>query len=88
MTTLPLDPTHPVQRALRQLVTLAGAVLAVALVALRTKTRPTLAHLRDHAYGILGLGCIDAAAFVHSVFTGLLVTGVSFLIFEWKVQQQ
>ena len=75
-----------VPRALKRLLAVAGTVLAVSLVAIRASARPTVGHLRDHAYGILGLGCIDAAAFVHSTFTGLLVTGVSFLVFEWKVQ--
>jgi len=81
--TLPVAAEH----AWRRLVYMTGTVLSALLVALRAKTKPTLAHIRDHAYSILGLGCIDAAMFVHSVFTGLLVAGVSFLIFEWKVQQ-
>jgi hypothetical protein len=33
----------------------------------------------------MGLGFIDAAAFVHSLFAGLFVTGITFLLFEWKV---
>jgi hypothetical protein len=67
---------------------LSGALLAAVTVGatvVRTNSRPLARHLMDHAYGILGLGCIDAAAFVHSPFTGLLVTGISLLVFEWKV---
>ena len=68
------------------------AALLAAAVALgftarvtRAKAPVALRHLQDHIYSVLGFGFIDAAAFVHSVFTGLLVTGVSFLVFEWKV---
>jgi hypothetical protein len=83
MTTLSL----PTLGRLAKARAIAGAVLDVLLVVMRTKTKPAMGHLRDHAYGIAGLGCIDAAAFVHSPFVGLLVTGVSFLLFEWKVNQ-
>jgi hypothetical protein len=43
-------------------------------------------HIADHGYSIIGLGLFDAAMFTHSVFTGLLVSGLSFLAFEWKVE--
>jgi hypothetical protein len=33
----------------------------------------------------LGFGCISGASFLHSAFTGLLVTGILLLVFEWKV---
>jgi len=50
------------------------------------KTSPIArAHIVEHGYSIIGLGLFDSAMFVHSVFTGLLVTGISFLAFEWKV---
>ena len=55
------------------------------LAASRARTRPLRRHLADHAYTLLGFGCISAASFVHSVFTGLLVTGILFLVFEFKV---
>lgn len=51
----------------------------------RAKTRPITRHLADHAYTLAGFGCISAASFVHSVFTGLLVTGILLIIFEFKV---
>jgi hypothetical protein len=59
-----------------------GALLLVAAIA---ASQPVLAHLKDHVYTIIGLGLFDAAMFVHSLFTGLLVTGISFIVFELKV---
>jgi hypothetical protein len=68
-----------------------GVLLAAVGIAAgigRSTARPIAAHLRDHIYSIIGIGFIDAAAFTHSLFTGLLVTGISFLIFEWKVSDE
>jgi hypothetical protein len=62
--------------------TAARAVVSVA----KARTVPAVAHLREHAYSIISFGLIDAAMFLHSEFTGLIVTGVSFAVFEWKVQ--
>jgi hypothetical protein len=53
----------------------------------RARSRPTLAHVRDHGYSICGFGFMSAAAFYHSPFAGLLVTGISFFIYEWKVSE-
>lgn len=50
----------------------------------KARTRPARAHLVDHAYTWAGFGLISAASFDHSVFTGLLVTGILALVFEWK----
>lgn len=55
------------------------------LGATKARSRPIRGHIADHAYTWAGFGCIDAASFVHSVFTGLLVTGILFLVFEFKV---
>jgi hypothetical protein len=63
----------------------AGRLAAGAMSAMRAGTAPVAGHLRDHGYTIAGLGFISAASFVHSLFTGLLVTGILILIFEWKV---
>jgi len=54
---------------------------------LRRRAAPLASHIRDHVYSLLGLGCVSAAAFYHSVFSGLLVTGVLLLVFEWKVSE-
>jgi len=62
----------------------AGAVRAVG-GALRARATPAVTHVRDHAYTIIGFGLLDAAMFTHSLFTGLIVTAVSFVVFEWKV---
>jgi|HubBroStandDraft_5_1064220.scaffolds.fasta_scaffold00014_68 hypothetical protein len=67
---------------------LLSASLAVARVTganLRKVGIPALEHLREHGYSVIGLGFVDSACFVHSLFTGLIVTGISFLVFEWKV---
>ena len=61
------------------------ATFTAILIAAHTRTRTSIAHLREHAYTLLGFGCISAASFWHSVFAGLLVTGILLLVFEWKV---
>lgn len=87
MTSLDFPVPTRLGQAWRRLLTVAGTVLVVALPELHKHARPVARHLREHLYGICGLACIDAAAFVHSTFTGLLVTGISFLLFEWKVNE-
>jgi hypothetical protein len=67
--------------------TRAGSLVAGALNAVRASAAPAAGHLRDHIYTILGFGCVSAASFLHSVFTGLIVTGVLLLAFEWKVSE-
>lgn len=44
-------------------------------------------HIKEHAYFFTAMGCADAAGFVHSVFTGLIVMAVSFLAIEWRVSK-
>jgi hypothetical protein len=51
----------------------------------KARSRPIRRHLADHAYTLAGFGFISAASYVHSLFTGLLVTGILFLVFEFKV---
>jgi hypothetical protein len=53
----------------------------------KAKARPAVAHVSDHIFTIVSFGLIDSAMFVHSLFTGLIVTGVSFAVFEWKVSK-
>lgn len=85
MTAATLNP--PRLPTWRRIAALAGLFLAATVTVMKTNARPAVNHLKIHAYGIIGLAFIDAAAFVHSSFTGLLVTGVSFLVFEWKVSE-
>lgn len=54
------------------------------LSACTAKTRPARTHIQEHTYTWGGFGLISAASFVHSVFTGLLVSGILLLVFEWK----
>ena len=63
----------------------ARARAASFLKSARQAVMPVVHNVRDQTFAVMGFGCIDAAAFVHSLFTGLIVTGASFLIFEWKV---
>lgn len=66
---------------------LSGLFVAVSIAGNvgRAKAKPTARHLHEHAYSICGFGFISAAAFTHSVFAGLLVMGISFFLYEWKV---
>lgn len=83
MTTATLDPAHV--RARRRAVTALSATLHVFAGVARARAKATRRSLQDNIYSVCGLGLISAAAFVHSTFTGLLVTGIMFLVFEWKV---
>jgi hypothetical protein len=63
------------------------AVAGLAAGAARVTT-PAASHIRENGYTATGLGFISAASFVHSIFTGLLVTGFLILVFEWKVSDE
>lgn len=80
--TLPLAP----ERA-KKVAKVLGMVLQTVLGAIRANSAPARSIFADHAYSLVGFGCISAASFVHSVFTGLLVTGILCLVFEWKVSE-
>jgi hypothetical protein len=71
-------------RLQRAMVAVGIAISAIQVVA-KTRSRPIRAHLQEHAYTLVGFGCVSAACFLHSVFTGLLVTGILVIVFEWKV---
>jgi hypothetical protein len=62
-----------------------GRFMPVVGKAARSHAVPLARHVREHAYSFLGMGFVDAAAFTHSLFTGLLVTGLMWFLFEWKV---
>jgi len=62
-----------------------GIAMHTVLTAVSAQSRPARAHIRDHAYTWAGFAFISGASFLHSPFTGLLVTGILALIFEWKV---
>jgi hypothetical protein len=63
----------------------AGDVARVVGKAAKASSRVSLAQLRDHFLTIAAFGLVDAAMFTHSLFTGLIVTGASVAVFEWKV---
>jgi hypothetical protein len=52
---------------------------------LRRRAVPVTEHIRDHGFSWTAMGCVDAACFVHSLFTGLLVTGILLFLFELKI---
>ena len=62
-----------------------AAALYTTLSAVGAKTRPTVQHFRTQLYTWAGFCFISAASFYHSIFTGLLVTGIGWFVFEWKV---
>ena len=52
---------------------------------LRTKARPAASQLTDHIYTIIGFGMVDVGFWHFGWFWGPLATGLSFVLFEWKV---
>jgi hypothetical protein len=88
VTTVTLPQQEPLGRRFRRVMAVMGGTLLMLLPEARKRSKPAGVHIRDNGYSILGLGCISAAAFVHSPFTGLLVLGIAFLIFEWKVSEE
>jgi hypothetical protein len=68
-----------------------GAFLAMfstlLLVNYRKQAPIARTTLSEHGYSIVGLGLLAGAAWYHSPFAGLLVTGIMFLLFEWKVSE-
>lgn len=63
-------------------------VVSALMIAVGTNTRPARKHIRDHGYTFGGFSFISGASFLHSAFTGLLVTGILLLVFEWKVSDE
>lgn len=70
---------------LRKLGGIAATAAGAVAQAVGVSNPPLARHFRDHAYSLLCIGFIDAAAYTHSLFSGLLVTGITFAVFEWKV---
>lgn len=62
-------------------------VLFQVLAVVGAHARPYWSQIRENLYAVAGFGFFSAAGYVHSLFTGLIVTGVCFLIFEWKVER-
>jgi hypothetical protein len=79
--TLPLPSGERARKAAVAL----GIACTMVLGVVKARSAPALRNAREHGYTLGGFGCISAASFLHSTFTGLIVTGVLFLIFEWKV---
>lgn len=55
---------------------------------LRRRAKLTRAHFQEHAFSYVAVSCIDAAFFTHSVFAGLLSTGIGFVLLEWKASDE
>lgn len=45
-----------------------------------------MAAVREHVITVTALGCVDAAAFSHSAFAGLLTAGACLLVADFKIQ--
>lgn len=58
--------------------------LQLARVYARTAAHALRTHIQDNLYTLSAAGCFSAAGFVHSTFTGLLVTGACLLTIELK----
>lgn len=52
---------------------------------MRSRSAPVRDHITDHGFSWAAMAFIDAACFVHSEFTGLLVTGILLFLFELKI---
>lgn len=55
--------------------------------AFRTSAAVAAQHIQEHGYFFAAAGSADAAGFVHSTFTGLLVMAGTFLAIEWRVSK-
>ena len=66
----------------------ASGRLAAVGAALRRPASVARDHILEHGYFFAAAGCADAAGFVHSTFTGLLVTAGTFLAIEWRVSKR
>lgn len=55
--------------------------------AFRTSAAVAAQHIQEHGYFFAAAGSADAAGFVHSTFTGLLVMAGTFLAVEWRVSK-
>lgn len=77
----------PLGRALGRAAALGAAAVRAAVGVAGATARPALAQLRDHGYSLAAAGFFDAAGYVHSVFAGLVTTGLSLMVFEWKVSE-
>lgn len=75
----------PVPSLLRRTGTALAFTMNFVLGVAGARAPATLKILQEHIWTIVGLGLFDSAMFVHSLFTGLLVTGLSFFVFEWKI---
>lgn len=59
-----------------------------AMRGVRRRSRVTKRLVTENTFSFLAVGCVDAACFTHSVFSGLLVTGIMFVILEWKASDE
>jgi hypothetical protein len=64
-----------------------GGRLRTVGAAFRSSAAVAASHVQEHGYFMAAMGCADAAGFTHSVFTGLIVAGASFLALEWRVSK-
>lgn len=78
---------HALARGYRRVRNVLSVVGEATATVARSKARPAAKQLQDHVYTIGAMACFDAAWFTHSVFTGLLWTAFSLVVFEFKLSQ-
>lgn len=55
--------------------------------AFRSSAAVAREHVSEHGYFFAAMASADAAGFVHSTFSGLIVMAGSFLAIEWRVSR-
>ncbi len=86
--TIPVPDVRKLSRRLWAVLGVVMSVLPAGAKILRTKSRPAVSQIAEHAYSIIGFGFVDLAFFHFGMFWGPLATGVSFILFEWKVSEE
>lgn len=64
-----------------------GGWLRAVGAAFRSSAAVTQQHVSEHGYFFAAMASADAAGFVHSTFSGLIVMAGSFLAIEWRVSR-
>jgi hypothetical protein len=64
-----------------------GAVMLLARRA-ADHVRETAARLSGSLLTAAGLGCIDTGAFTANTVVGWVITGLSVLVLDWKIEQK
>lgn len=87
MTAIELDyAQNTIRRVGRKWLDRARRLAREAGTRLREQSVPAFAHVREHGYTMFAMSMFSTAGFVHSVFAGFIVLGVSGVALELKVR--